>query len=80
MVLSDFGPILPDRLHCMAWTARGGFVAAGEVAGEGPRLTVVVATHSARVGLVPRRALWPRLIQELGEHADALNALTDAMV
>lgn len=73
MVLSDFDPILAPDLHRMTWSSKRAFIAAAEMAGPDARLSVVAATHCARVGLLPRILLWPRLVKELGRHADALN-------
>ncbi|MGR3512008.1 MAG: phospholipase D family protein [Paracoccaceae bacterium] len=72
-VLSDFDPILAGDLHCASWQARRAFIAAAEVAGPDARLSVVNAVHSARVGLLPRLLLWPRLVKEISKTAEALN-------
>lgn len=78
MVLSDFDPILAPKLHCASWSARRAFIAAGEAAGSEARLNVVNATHSARVGWLPRLLLWPRTVREVARHARALNAMTSS--
>lgn len=75
VVLADFDPIIGPKLHCAAWRARRAFIAAGEVAGPDARLHVVNATHSARVGLIPRLMLWPRTVREVGRLARDLNAM-----
>lgn len=75
-ILSDFDPILAGELHCASWKARRAFIAAAEVAGPDAQLKIVNATHSARVGLLPRLLLWPRLIKEISATADMLNAAT----
>lgn len=76
MVLSDFDPILAPGLHCASWKARRAFIAAKEVAGPDAKLQVDNASHSARVGWVPRLLLWPRLIREVAREARKLNAAT----
>ncbi|MEL6800571.1 MAG: phospholipase D-like domain-containing protein [Pseudomonadota bacterium] len=73
MVLSDFDPILAPKLHCASWKSRRAFVAAGEVVGPSAKLEVTNAVHAARVGLLPRIALWPRMMKELSRHARDLN-------
>lgn len=75
MVLSDFDPILAPRLHCSAWQSRRAFVAASEAAGANASLSVINATHSARVGIIPRMLLWPRTVREVARQARALNAM-----
>ncbi|WP_254684914.1 phospholipase D family protein [Tateyamaria omphalii] len=75
MVLADFDPILAPKLHCAAWTARRAFIAAGEAAGPDADLHVVNATHSGRVGIIPRMLLWPRTVREIARLARKLNAM-----
>ncbi|MEL7279187.1 MAG: phospholipase D-like domain-containing protein [Pseudomonadota bacterium] len=72
--LADFDPILAPELHCASWRSRRAFVAAREIAGPDTRLNVINATHSARVGLLPRLLLWPWLVRELARQARSLNA------
>ena len=75
-ILSDFDPVLAPELHCASWKSRRAFVNARELAGPGARLTVTNATHSARVGILPRLLLWPRLVKEVNETARRLNEAT----
>lgn len=75
MILSDFDPILRPKLHRASWASRRAFEAAREVAGKDAKLHVVNATHSARVGLLPRLFLWPRLVREIARQARALNGM-----
>lgn len=72
-VLSDFDPVLAADLHYDSWKSRRAFVFARELAGSQARLTVINASHSARVGLLPRLFLWPRLVSEVGKTAARLN-------
>lgn len=74
-VLSDFDPIFAPALHRAAWKARRAFIAAGEVAGKGAKLSVVNSTHASRVGTLPRLLLWPRVWRELVWQARTLNAM-----
>ncbi|WP_223423065.1 phospholipase D family protein [Tateyamaria pelophila] len=78
MVLSDFDPIIGPTLHCASWRARRAFIAAKEAAGPDAKLDVINATHSARVGLLPRLLLWPRTVREVARIARKLNALPSA--
>lgn len=73
-VLSDFDPVLAADLHCGSWRARRAFASARELAGPEAKLNVTNASHSARVGLLPRLVLWPRLVKAIGNTATALNA------
>jgi phospholipase D1/2 len=74
IVLSDFDPILAPELHRASWWSRRAFEAAREVAGEGAKLNVLNAVHSARVGILPRLLVWPRLVKELRRQARDLNS------
>ncbi len=47
-----------------------------KLAGRDARLPVTNQTHSARVGIIPRRLLWPGLAKEVNETARCLNAAT----
>ena len=57
VALADFDPILKTKLHTASWKARRAFIGAAEVVGPGADLDVLNATHSARVGLLPRLLL-----------------------
>lgn len=72
-ILSDFDAVLAPALHYESWKSRRAFVNARELAGPGARLTVTNAAHSARVGIVPRLLLWPRLVKEVNRTANRLN-------
>ena len=76
IALSDFDPIMAPDLHCSAWKAKRAFIAAAEVVGPDAELEVVAATHSARVGLLPRIVLWPGAFKRLRKQARRLNAAT----
>ncbi|MFX0546028.1 phospholipase D family protein [Roseovarius sp. S1116L3] len=75
-VISDFDAVLTPDLHYRSWKARRAFVAARELAGGDADLTVTNAAHSANVGILPRIALWPRLIKEVGKTASKLNHMS----
>ena len=75
-VISDFDAVLAPDLHYKSWTTRRAFVAARELAGPKADLTVTNAAHSAKVGILPRLFLWPRLVKEVGKTADKLNKLS----
>ncbi len=72
-ILSDFDPVLAPELHYASWNSRRAFVAAKELAGPDARMNVTNASHSARVGILPRLVLWPRLIKEIAKTALRLN-------
>jgi len=76
MVLSDFDPIVGPKLHRASWRARRAFIAAAEVAGPKADLRVINASHSARMGWLPRVLLWPRTLREVSRLARSLNALS----
>ncbi len=75
-VISDFDAVLAPKLHFNSWKTRRAFVAAREVAGKGAQLVVTNAAHSAKVGILPRIFLWPRLIKEVNKVAAKLNDMT----
>ena len=77
-ILSDFDAVLAPKLHYHSWKARRAFVAAREAAGPGADLTVTNAAHSAKVGILPRVLLWPRLVKELNKVASTLNDMSGA--
>jgi len=76
MALSDFDPILKTKLHNASWKARRMFIGAEEVAPPDAKLNVLNATHSARVGILPRLLIWPGLIRRLNRRAGLLNAMS----
>lgn len=77
-VLSDFDAVMAADLHRQSWDARRAFIAAAELARPDARLTVINAAHSARVGILPRLVLWPRLIKEVNKTASRLNDMSGA--
>ncbi len=75
-IISDFDAVMAPDLHWHSWKARRAFVAARELAGPEADLTVTNAAHSARVGILPRIVLWPRLLKEIRKTADKLNQMS----
>lgn len=73
VALAAFDPILKTKLDTAWWKARRAFIGAAEVAGPDAGLDVLNATHSARVGLLPRLRL--AFIRNLNRRAGRLNAL-----
>jgi len=73
MMLSDFDPVLAADLHVASWQARRAFAGVREAAKPGAKLIVTNAVHGAKVGILPRLLLWPRLYMELRNLASYLN-------
>lgn len=74
MILTDFDPVVRMNMHLYAWQCLRAFVAAGEASNHPENLSVRVAMHPARVGLLPRIVLWPRSVKEIG---DQITRITD---
>jgi len=72
-ILSDFDPVLANELHATSWKSRRAFMAVREVAQGKYNLKVINAAHPARVGLLPRMMLWPRLYARLKKLTNDLN-------
>ncbi|MFD0859609.1 phospholipase D family protein [Roseovarius aquimarinus] len=77
-IISDFDAVLAHELHYQSWKARRAFVAAREAAGTEAKLDVINAAHSAKVGILPRFFLWPRLVKEVNSVASRLNHMGGA--
>ncbi|WP_172330569.1 phospholipase D-like domain-containing protein [Mangrovicoccus sp. HB161399] len=79
LVLSDFDAIARPELHRMANAhARALERLRSGLPGGAGRLTVRLAPHPARMGLLPRLALLPVIRKHLSEHAAALNGMAPA--
>ncbi|KAF0677275.1 phospholipase D-like domain-containing protein [Profundibacterium mesophilum] len=75
LILSDFDPIVSWDTHQGTWASLRQIWAAAELAGPEARVTVRPGLHPAKIGLLPRVCLWPKVSGELREIAQALNAL-----
>lgn len=73
IMVSDFDPVARPSLHFCSWRTYRMLIAAAEAAGRPDLLHAVPAMHPARVGLLPRLPLWPRILRELRCLADELN-------
>ncbi|WP_108258084.1 biotin/lipoyl-containing protein [Mangrovicoccus ximenensis] len=79
LVLSDFDAIARPELHRMANAHARAFERLRDRLPEGAgRLTVRLAPHPARMGLLPRLALLPVIRKHLAEQADELNKMSAA--
>lgn len=67
ITLGDFDPIVGNDLHRLTWASLRALWAAAEASNNPHLLTARAAMHPARVGLLPRMLLWPRLVKELRE-------------
>ncbi len=65
IILTDFDPVVRMDMHLYAWRCMRGLVAAGEASQFPQNLELRVTMHPARVGLLPRMALWPRSVKEV---------------
>ncbi len=72
LVITDFDPVVRMDMHLYAWQCLRGLIAAGEASQHPQNLSVRVAMHPARVGLVPRAALWVRSIREIGDQIERI--------
>lgn len=75
LVISDFDCLLACDVHQGTWSSMRRLAAVREMAGPGAaRLNAVAALHPARVGILPRLLMWPKI---LGEVADTCRKLMD---
>ena len=65
ITLTDFDPVVRMDMHLYAWRCLRGLVAAAEASTNPNLLEVTVAMHPARLGLLPRTALWVRSAKEV---------------
>lgn len=65
LILSDFDPVVRPDMHQYAWGCVRGLLAAAEASQNADLLCVRASMHPARVGLLPRLLLWPRLLKEI---------------
>ena len=65
IAITDFDPVVRLGNHRYTWHCVRQLHAAAEMSGRPDLLRVTAAMHAARVGLLPRLLLWPRLIKEI---------------
>lgn len=64
-ILTDFDPVARMDMHLYAWQCLRAILAAGEASNHPENLKARVAMHPARLGLLPRTALWMRSVKEV---------------
>lgn len=64
-ILTDFDPVVRMDMHLYAWRCLRGILAAGEASDHPENLNAQVSMHPARLGMLPRAALWPRSVKEV---------------
>lgn len=72
ITLTDFDPVVRMDMHLYAWRSMRGLIAAGEASQNPQNLKVRVAMHPARVGMLPRLALWMRSTKEITKQVQDL--------
>lgn len=65
LILSDFDPVIRPDLHKDAWESVEGLQAAADASDNPDLLHVHASLHPARVGILPRLLLWPRLLKQM---------------
>ena len=75
--ISDFDPVVRTQLHAYTGRCIRGIRAAGQASTNPTKLNVTAMMHPARVGLLPRLVLWPRLIKEINNQLSHLNGLAE---
>ena len=65
ITITDFDPVARMEMHLASWRSVRALHAAGEASGQGANLKARTAMHPARVGFLPRLALWPRSVSEV---------------
>ncbi len=65
IVLTDFDPVVRMDMHLYAWQCLRALVAAAEASSNPHLLDARVAMHPARLGMLPRTALWLRSAKEI---------------
>ncbi|WP_342076980.1 phospholipase D family protein [Yoonia sp. SS1-5] len=75
LTISDFDPVIRPDNHRYTWTCIAKLRAAASASQNPSLLDVSGAMHPARVGLLPRLFLWPKLIKQLGNALDGSESL-----
>ncbi|WP_311200375.1 phospholipase D family protein [Jannaschia sp. W003] len=69
LLLSDFDPVVGTELHGLTWRTMRQAAALAELAGPDARIEAIASLHPARIGVLARLALWPRVDRMLREKA-----------
>ncbi len=76
LILSDFDPVARPELHAYAWECVRGLIAAGEASEKPDLMSARASMHPARVGLLPRLVLWPKIHKEIRSGLAQINTKT----
>lgn len=71
-MLTDSDPVVRMDMHLYAWRCMRALVAAGQASQNPQNLDVQVAMHPARVGMLPRTALWVRSAREVSKQVQQI--------
>jgi len=72
IILTDFDPVVRMDMHVYAWRCLRGLLAAGQASTHPENLKARVAMHPARLGLLPRTALWARSVKEVSAQLERI--------
>lgn len=72
LITTDFDPVVCMDMHYYAWQCHKGVVAAGKASDHPENLSMRTLMHPARLGLLPRTALWWRSVKEVRNQVDRL--------
>lgn len=70
LTISDFDPVVAPRSHIYTWACVRRLNAAAQASDNPAFFKATASMHPARVGLLPRLLLWPRLVGQLQESLD----------
>ena len=79
LTVTDFDPVVRPDDHVYVWRCIHAMATAAELSRRGDLFTFRADMHPARVGLLPRLALWRRLLREIGEKLDMIERDDDAV-
>jgi phosphatidylserine/phosphatidylglycerophosphate/cardiolipin synthase-like enzyme len=72
--ISDFDPVARTNTHRYSWRCVRAVIAAGEVSNNPHLLQARVIMHPARLGILPRLALWPVAWKRVRDNLKDINA------
>ena len=72
LTVTDFDPVVRPDDHVYTWHCVHAMAVAAELSENGHLFTFRAHMHPARVGLLPRLALWRRLLREIGAKLELL--------
>ena len=77
LTLTDFDPVVRMDMHLYAWQCLRGIIAAGEASRNPRNLDVRITMHPARLGALPRTALWLRSVKEIRQQVARITKAND---